>query len=74
MSTTDLGAQYGGFATACGNDKTCIKNKCTTVFVGKADLHAGCDWYLNWFGGADNPKFSFKEIARSAAITAKSGH
>jgi Glycosyl hydrolase family 45 len=73
-STADLGAQYGGFATTCGNDKTCIKNKCTTVFAGKPDLQAGCDWYLNWFGGADNPKFSYKEIACPAAITAKSGH
>ena len=72
--TSDLGEQYGGFASACKNDQTCIKNKCDTVFAGKPDLMAGCDWYLNWFGGADNPKFSYKEIACPAAITQKSGH
>ena len=73
-STSDLGGQYGGFATTCGNDPTCIKNKCTTIFAGKPDLLAGCNWYLGWYGGADNPKFSYKEIACPAAITAKSGH
>jgi len=72
--TSDLGEKYGGFALACKNDKTCIKNKCDTVFAGKPDLMAGCDWYLNWFGGADNPKFTYKEIACPAAIKQKSGH
>lgn len=72
--TSDLGAQYGGFALTCKNDKSCIKTKCDTVFAGKPDLAAGCDWYLNWFGGADNPKFSYKEISCPAAITQKSGH
>ncbi len=72
--SSDLGAQYGGFATTCKNDKACIKDKCDTVFAGKPDLQAGCDWYLNWFGGADNPKFSYKEIACPQAIKSKSGH
>lgn len=72
--SADLGEKYGGFALACKNDKTCIKNKCDTVFAGKPDLMAGCDWYLNWFGGADNPKFSYKEITCPDAIKQKSGH
>ncbi len=71
---SDLGAQYGRFATTCKNDKACIKDKCDTVFAGKPDLQAGCDWYLNWFGAADNPKFSYKEIACPQAIKSKSGH
>ena len=74
VSNDSLGAQYGGFATTCGNDPTCIKNKCDTVFAGKPDLQAGCSWYLGWYGGADNPKLSYKEIACPQAITAKSGH
>ena len=72
--SSDLGAQYGGFATTCKNDAACIKNKCNTIFAGKPDLMAGCDWYLNWFGGADNPKFQYKEIACPQAIKNKSGH
>ena len=70
----DLGAQYGGFATECKNDPTCIKNKCDTIFAGKPDLQAGCSWYLGWYGGADNPKLSYKEIACPQAIKDKSGH
>ncbi|MEO6600619.1 MAG: hypothetical protein ABIQ16_12135 [Polyangiaceae bacterium] len=72
--SSDLGAQYGGFALTCKNDKACIKTKCDTVFAGKPDLAAGCDWYLNWFGAADNPKFSYKEISCPAEIKQKSGH
>lgn len=72
--SSDLGAQYGGFALTCKNDKACIKTKCDTIFAGKPDLAAGCDWYLNWFGAADNPKLSYKEISCPAEIKQKSGH
>lgn len=71
--TSDLGAQYGGFLAGCNGDKNCVKQKCQTVFNGKPDLLEGCDWFLNWFGGADNPSFIFKQIACPAAITQKSG-
>jgi hypothetical protein len=69
----DLGAQSGGFRTSCGNDKTCIMNKCQAAFSGKSDLITGCDWFVNWFGAADNPTFVFKQIACPSAITQRSG-
>jgi hypothetical protein len=36
-------------------------------------LKAGCLWRFDWFGGADNPAVTFKQVACPAAITAKSG-
>ncbi|KAH8905986.1 beta-1,4-endoglucanase [Coniochaeta sp. PMI_546] len=36
-------------------------------------LKAGCYWRFDWFGGADNPGVTFKQVACPAAITAKSG-
>lgn len=70
---SDIGAQYGGFLTACNRDKNCVRQKCQSTFSNTPDLMAGCEWFLNWFNGADNPNFVFKQIACPAAITAKSG-
>jgi hypothetical protein len=69
----DLGAQYGGFYAACKNDPTCTAQMCQTAFAGKPELLAGCNWFLGWFSGADNPSFIFKQIACPSAITQKSG-
>jgi hypothetical protein len=71
--TSDLGAQYGGFLAGCNGDRTCVKNKCETVFAGKPDLMEGCDWFLNWFNAADNPNFTYKQIACPQAIKDQSG-
>ncbi|MEO5768699.1 MAG: hypothetical protein ABIS92_10145 [Polyangia bacterium] len=71
--TSDLGATYGGFLAGCNGDLNCVKQKCQTVFSGKPDLQAGCDWFLTWYGAADNPSLVFKQIACPAAITQKSG-
>jgi hypothetical protein len=72
--TTDLGAQYGGFLATCGGgNKSCVQQKCQSVFAGKPDLQAGCDWFLNWFNAADNPNLVFKRIACPTAITQRSG-
>src|SRR5262249_20274649 len=68
-NSSDLGAQYGGFLAGCNGDHTCVKNKCQQVFAGKQDLLDGCDWFLGWFGGADNPTFTYEKIACPAAIT-----
>lgn len=73
FSTSDLGAQYGGFLAGCNGDHTCVKNKCQTVFAGKQDLLDGCDWFLGWFNGADNPNFTYQKIACPAEITQRSG-
>ena len=69
----DLGAQYGGFLAGCNGDKSCVQQKCQSTFAGKPDLQAGCDWFLNWFNAADNPSFTYKQVACPAAITQKSG-
>jgi hypothetical protein len=64
--TSDLGATYGGFLANCSGDtnakKTCVLNKCMQVFGSKADLMAGCNWFVNWFEVADNPNLVAKEI------------
>ncbi len=65
--TSDLGATYGGFLANCSGDtnakKSCVLNKCMQVFGNKADLMAGCNWFVNWFEVADNPNLVAKEIA-----------
>jgi hypothetical protein len=71
--TTDLGAQYGGFLAGCSGNTTCVQQKCQTVFAGKPDLLAGCNWFLGWFGAADNPNVGFQQVACPSEITAKSG-
>jgi hypothetical protein len=71
--SSDLGAQYGGFLAGCNGSTSCVQQKCQSVFAGKPDLQAGCDWFLNWFNAADNPNLVFKQIACPAAITQKSG-
>jgi hypothetical protein len=72
-SSADLGAQNGGFRTSCGGDATCIRNRCQSVFSGKTDMLNGCNWFVDWFGMADNPTFSFQQISCPAAITQRSG-
>lgn len=69
----DLGAQYGGLLAGCNGDKSCVQQKCQSIFAGKPDLQEGCDWFLNWFNAADNPTFTYKQVACPAAITQKSG-
>jgi hypothetical protein len=71
--TTDLGSTYGGFLTTCNGDAACTRTRCQTVFADKPDLLAGCEWFLTWYGAADNPNILFKQIACPAAITSKSG-
>ncbi len=71
--TSDLGSQYGGFLAGCNGDVNCTRQKCQTVFAGKQDLLDGCDWFLGWFGAADNPNFTYQQIACPSDITNKSG-
>jgi hypothetical protein len=71
--TADLGAQYGGFATTCGTNVSCVTDRCNKTFAGKADLLAGCTWFTTWFNAANNPKIKYAEVACPQAITAKSG-
>jgi len=70
---SDLGSQYGGFLTACNGDVNCTMQKCQTVFGSKPDLMEGCMWFLGWFGGSNNPDFTYQKVACPQALTAKSG-
>ena len=58
--SSDLGAQYGGFLTNCTGDinakKACVKQACMKVPAGAA--RDGCNWFVDWFNVADNPKFT----------------
>jgi hypothetical protein len=72
-SSVDLGSQYGGLLTECQGDKACTQQKCQAAFGDKPDLLAGCNWFLGWFNAADNPTFTYKQVACPAAITQKSG-
>jgi Glycosyl hydrolase family 45 len=56
---------YGGYAADCKNDKTCVKQKCDAAFGDSkfADLKAGCDWFIDWYNVADNPKAKYQEVS-----------
>ena len=40
-----------------------------TVFANKPDLMAGCHWFIDWYGVADNPNVVAKEITCPALIS-----
>lgn len=69
----DLGAQYGGFMAACNGDKGCTRNRCQSVFGDKPELMAGCEWFLEWYNGADNPNVQYKQIPCPQSLTQRSG-
>jgi hypothetical protein len=70
---SDLGARYGGFLSACNGDKSCVRDKCTTVFGSKPTLKAACNWFVDWYGGADNPALKYQKVNCPSELTAKSG-
>ena len=63
----------GRILTACNGDVNCTMQKCQTVFGSKPDLMEGCMWFLGWFGGSNNPDFTYQKVACPQALTAKSG-
>jgi hypothetical protein len=71
--TSDLGARYGGFLSACNGDKSCVQNKCNTVFASKPTLKAACNWFVDWYGAADNPTLKYQKVNCPSELTAKSG-
>ncbi|MCX4243285.1 hypothetical protein OEB96_21820 [Paraliomyxa miuraensis] len=82
VSNEQLGATYGGFLSTCKQQmggashdaiKACVMSRCDDVLSGFGDLHAGCEWFVDWFQAADNPALSWGEVECPAAITAVSG-
>jgi hypothetical protein len=77
LSTSQLGATYGGFLTTCGQQstdyatqKSCVTTACSTLPSG---LQAGCNWLVDWFQAADNPDVVYEPIQCPSAITQISG-
>ena len=85
VSNEELGAQYGGFLSACKQEigynaslseyKGCVAQRCNTVFGsrGLTELQEGCLWYAEWFEAADNPSLKYKEVACPAELSNLSG-
>jgi hypothetical protein len=65
--------QFGGLFAECNDNVQCTQQKCNTVFAGKPDLLAGCNWFLGWFTAADNPNINFKQVTCPSQLTQKSG-
>lgn len=81
-SDAPLGAQYGGFLTACreaggSHDavRACVRARCESVFGEPrfAELRAGCAWFVDWFQAADNPNLDWSEVECPADLVAESG-
>lgn len=75
VSNSALGQQYGGLLADCGggNRASCLRQKCNTLFAGKAELLEGCLFHADWMGAADNPSFRYAEVSCPAALNAASG-
>jgi hypothetical protein len=58
-----LGVQYGGFMATCGKNRDCISGMCQKAFGNRPDLMRGCNWFLDWFQMADNPKVVYKKVS-----------
>ena len=66
--TNQYGAPPNGWGERYGGVRS--RSDCNNF---PAKLKAGCLWRFDWFGGADNPGVSFKQVACPAVLTAKSG-
>ncbi|MCL2259943.1 MAG: hypothetical protein FWC15_01155 [Fibromonadales bacterium] len=76
VNNSVLGSQYGGILAACGNPGTvsqaqsCIRDGCTKAFgkSGQEWLKAGCEFYADWFMGANNPNMTYKTVTCPQAL------
>ena len=71
VANSELGATYGGFLGGCNGNAGCVQQKCQQIFGDKPDLLAGCNWFLGWYGAADNPNLVSKEIACPEMLKAR---
>ena len=77
VSTSQLGAQYGGLLTKCtgGNNsialataQSCLRTECN-LFTNQI-LKDGCLFYANWMMAANNPSVRWREVTCPAELTA----
>lgn len=85
VSDDELGAQYGGFLSACKDQlgynaskesyKSCVAQRCDSVFGqrGLTELYEGCMWFVNWYEAADNPSLKYYEVACPDDLVTTSG-
>ena len=70
ISNSNLGAQYGGFLSDCETSsnykpstyKSCLTNKCNTVFANNTKAREGCLFLANWMEAAGNPLHTYQEV------------
>ena len=77
---SDLGETKGGIMATCKKThtdlediKACIQERCEVLFSDKPNLKAGCDWFVNWYEAADNPRMTFKAVHCPTELTNVSG-
>lgn len=59
----NLGAQYGGLLTECGDGNAeCLRNKCNSVFGKYQDAKNGCLFLANFMEAQSNPKMTYEEV------------
>jgi hypothetical protein len=81
-SSVNLGNTNGGVLSTCESQsqdyntrKTCVQTACggLSSVANSTDLVAGCNWFVDWFGIADNPSINYKPVSCPSAITSRSG-
>jgi hypothetical protein len=79
VSNPDMGVRYGGFRGQCGwnystTSVNCVIDKCNSVFKNLPDLKAGCLWYANTLGNAqdwNNPTVKYQTVTCPAELTGR---
>jgi len=70
VQSSALGAKYGGLVSdGCQGKPDCLRQKCNNVFNGKDWLKAGCNFYADWMGAVDNPRYNAVSVTCPAALT-----
>lgn len=81
----DQGEQYGGLLSDCETEvgynksgsaltsarKSCLTNKCNTVFANDSQAKQGCLFLANWMNAAGNPNHTYQEVECPAALKAQ---
>ena len=74
VTNAQLGKTYGGLLSTCKEAdnyqgsmedyKSCVRQKCQAIFntADKAELMAGCNFFVDWMNAADNPTFKYKQV------------
>ncbi len=67
------GATFGGFLSTCGTDTSCVTSMCQAAFGSNSALMASCNWFVGWFGAANNPPMKYAQVTCPIELTNRSG-